>query len=88
MRVELFILLIGYFAICQYLIEKRPFQPKILSWLDQINYIQLMLVSVVVMFISVVVGIWIRPLLIVGIMLIMFLASYLVFRYKKILDRS
>jgi len=88
MRVEIFILLVVYFIACQYLIEKRPVQSKILASLDRLNYVQLMLLSIVVMFASVTLGFWIRPLLIVGIMIIMFLACYLVFRYKKILDRS
>lgn len=82
-----FFFLIALFGGSLYVLEKRPIRLRFLEVMDTKRYPLVMLISMTLIFVLMVIGALVPLLRIVSEAGTIFLASYLVFRYRQGIDR-
>lgn len=82
-----FILLIGFFCGSLYLLEKRPIKLKFLEIMDKKRYPLVILIGIGLIFILALIGAVAPFLKLFSSAGTIFIASYLVFRYRQGIDR-
>lgn len=82
-----FILLVVIFGGSLYWLEKRPFHIRALKMLDQKRYPFVMLISIFLIAVLAIIGIVLPMVKFISGAGTIFIASYLVFRYRQAIDR-